>query len=96
MEQAAAHGAQLAVLPEGFLSAYELDAKETMAVAFDGPELSSLREKAASLDLVLCVGYLERSALGFHVSQAYLGSAIRLNYRKAHLTPCAPSRIWAL
>lgn len=83
----ASEGAELLVLPELFLSGYELADVEAVSVELDGPEIDTLRETARAAGTALVVGAAERvaggtanSALCFDRDGALAGV-----YRKTHL-----------
>jgi predicted amidohydrolase len=57
---AASPGSDLLVMPELFLSGYELDNVEELAVDLDGPEVGELRAAARDAGVAVVVGLAER------------------------------------
>ncbi len=87
---AAADGAQLLVLPELFLTGYNIgaDALRARAEAADGPAAAQAAAIAREAGLALLFGYPERGADGrLYNSALLLGPAGEklANYRKTHL-----------
>lgn len=77
----------LLVLPELYLSGYELSDVEPLAVELDGPELQRLRRSAGEARLALIVGLAERTAGGVANSAVCIdghGELVGV-YRKTHL-----------
>jgi predicted amidohydrolase len=79
--------AELLVLPELFLSGYELSEVESLAVEVDGPEVESLRRSAGEASLALIVGLAEHTAGGVANSAVCIDESGELAgiYRKTHL-----------
>jgi predicted amidohydrolase len=86
MEEAARQKVDLIIFPEGILSGYDLDIIAQSALEFDGVVLQDLAKKAEALNLIVSVGFLEKEAQNYYVSQAYLGQGVRLRHRKCHRT----------
>ncbi|MBU6418798.1 MAG: carbon-nitrogen hydrolase family protein [Proteobacteria bacterium] len=89
-EQAAkakAQGADVLLLPEMYLSGYNLTPQDAQrhAITLDG--LAPAQEIARSLNLALVFGYPEKRGGNIANSAALIGpdGALLLNYRKAHL-----------
>jgi predicted amidohydrolase len=76
----------LVVLPELFLSGYELGDAEPLAVELDGPELGELCDVARSAGTAVVVGAAERTASGVANSAICIDSAgeVAAVYRKTH------------
>jgi predicted amidohydrolase len=76
----------LVVLPELFLSGYELENVEPLAVELDGAELGELREAAGAARTAVVVGLAERVDGGVANSAVCVeaGGAIAGVYRKTH------------
>ncbi len=88
--QAAAQGAQLLVLPELFLTGYNIgaDALQAQAEPADGPSATQAAAIARQSGVALLYGYPERGADGhLYNSALLLGPAGEplANYRKTHL-----------
>lgn len=83
---AASAPSELVVLPELFLSGYELDDVEPLAVELDGPEIAQLRDAAAMAGLAVVVGAAERTAAGVANSAICIDAEGELAgvYRKTH------------
>ena len=79
-------GAKLVVFPEGILSAYDVANLETSALTLDSPVLQRIQDAAVAADVIASVGFLERSVIGYHVSNVHLGRDVFIPYRKCHLT----------
>lgn len=84
---AASARSDLLVLPELYLSGYELRDVDPLAVELDGPELGELREAARLAGTAVVVGAAERVAGAIANSALCVGAAGELAgvYRKAHL-----------
>jgi predicted amidohydrolase len=76
----------LLVLPELYLSGYELDDVEPLAVESDGPEVGELRDAARGAGTAVVVGAAERTAAGIANSALCVDGAGELLgvYRKTH------------
>jgi 5-aminopentanamidase len=90
VEEAAANGAHLVVLPELCSSGYVFrDAEEARALSepADGPTVTGWAEAAARLGVVVVGGFCELDAAGVLRNSAALvdPTGIRAVYRKAHL-----------
>ena len=77
----------LVVLPELFLSGYQLEDVEPLAIELDGPEVGALRAAARAASTAIVVGAAERVAAGVANSALCIDSAGELAgvYRKTHL-----------
>jgi predicted amidohydrolase len=84
---AASAATDLLVLPELFLSGYELADVEPLAVDLDGPEVAALRNAARAASTGLVTGLAERVAAGVANSAVCIDSRGELAgvYRKTHL-----------
>ncbi|HQT87665.1 MAG TPA: carbon-nitrogen hydrolase family protein [Acidiphilium sp.] len=86
---ARAQGADLLLLPEMFLSGYNLGAEICAALAITphDPLFDQLRSIASRHAIALCLGYPERVGAGVANSAALIDAAghLRLNHRKVHL-----------
>ena len=84
---AANTAADLLVLPELFLSGYQLADVEPLAIDLDGPEVAALRDAARAASTAVVVGAAERIAAGVANSALCIDSAGELAgvYRKTHL-----------
>jgi predicted amidohydrolase len=78
---------ELVVLPELFLSGYQLADVEPLAIDVDGPEVAALRTAAKSASRAVIVGAAERTAAGVANSAICIDSEGELAgvYRKTHL-----------
>ncbi|HET8560925.1 MAG TPA: nitrilase-related carbon-nitrogen hydrolase [Marmoricola sp.] len=90
IEQAAAHGADIVVLPELAATGYRFKNRaevEAVAENADGPSLTQWQALAARHDIVVVGGFVEAGENGdYHNSAALVdGSGVRAIYRKAHL-----------
>jgi predicted amidohydrolase len=89
IEQAAAGGADLIVFPECMLSGYAYDSREEAmphAVAIDDPLFADLAQAAASQNLHLTVGFIEKDGNRLFNASALIGPAgVVGHYRKIHL-----------
>jgi predicted amidohydrolase len=87
--RAAAGGATMLVLPELFLTGYNLGQARVRRLAepANGALIGSAREVARSHGIALVFGYPEQTAAGVANAAMLIGEngAILLNYRKAHL-----------
>lgn len=85
--EAKAHGADLLILPEMYLSGYNIGAAAALAQALPPSDLAPAQETAKALNIALVFGYPER--VGDNVSNAAVligpDGEILLNYRKTHL-----------
>jgi predicted amidohydrolase len=87
-EQAAADRAALLVLPELFLTGYNIGAAvAALAEPCNGPSAEAIAAIARRLGLCIAYGYPERTADGVYNSAAVIDRNGRLlaNYRKIHL-----------
>jgi predicted amidohydrolase len=77
----------LVVLPELFLSGYQLEDVEPLAIELDGPEVGALRAAARAASAALVVGAAERTTSGVANSALCIDRAGELAgvYRKTHL-----------
>jgi len=84
---AASAESDLVVLPELFLSGYQLHDVEPLAIELDGAEVGALREAARRAGTALIVGAAERIADGVANSAICIDAAGELAgvYRKTHL-----------
>ena len=85
-----AHGADVLVLPEMFLTGYNIGAEAVgaLAEAQDGPSAQAIAELAQSAGLAILYGYPERAEDGqvYNAVQLIDAQGTRLcNYRKTHL-----------
>jgi predicted amidohydrolase len=78
---------ELIVLPELFLSGYQLTDVEPLAVDIDGAEVGELREAARAAETAVIVGAVERVGDGVANSAVCIDRSGELAgaYRKAHL-----------
>ncbi|MGE4482063.1 carbon-nitrogen hydrolase family protein [Acidocella sp.] len=85
--KAKAQGANLLILPEMYLSGYNVGAEAALAQALPQSGLTAARETARALNIALVFGYPER--VGENVANAAVligpDGQILLNYRKSHL-----------
>ena len=87
-DAAAARGADLLLLPELFLSGYNIgDQMQRLAEPADGPSAAAAGAIAAKAQLAILYGYPERSAEAVYNSALMLDKTGRqiVNYRKTHL-----------
>jgi predicted amidohydrolase len=87
-EVLAAHSeAELVVLPELFLSGYQLADVEPLAIELDGPEVGQLRAAARAASTAVIVGFAETTAAGVGNSAICIDSTGGPTgvYRKTHL-----------
>src|SRR5215207_414424 len=84
---AASASAGLVVLPELFLSGYQLADLEPLAIDVDGPEIGELRDAACSASTGVLMGFAERVASGVANSAICIDAAGEVSgvYRKTHL-----------
>ena len=84
---AANAASDLVVLPELFLSGYQLADVEPLAIDLDGPELGELRDAARAASTGVVIGAAERIAAGVANSAICIDSTGELAgvYRKTHL-----------
>jgi predicted amidohydrolase len=84
---AANAASDLVVLPELFLSGYQLADVEPLAIDLDGPEVGALRDAARAASTAVVVGAAERIAAGVANSAICIDSAGEIAgvYRKTHL-----------
>jgi predicted amidohydrolase len=77
----------LVVLPELFLSGYQLTDVEPLGIDLDGPEVGSLRDAARQASTALVIGFAENTAAGVANSAICIDQAGELAgvYRKTHL-----------
>ncbi|MDE1906117.1 MAG: carbon-nitrogen hydrolase family protein [Rhodospirillales bacterium] len=85
--RAKAQGADVLLLPEMYLSGYNLTPQDAQRHAITQAGLAPAQEIARSLNLALVFGYPEKHGGGIANSAVLIGpdGAILLNYRKAHL-----------
>jgi predicted amidohydrolase len=78
---------ELLVVPELYLSGYQLSEVEPLAVELDGPEVDRLRNVAGDADLALIAGVAEKTAGGIANSALCIDRSGELAgvYRKTHL-----------
>lgn len=84
--RAAAERADVVIFPEGILTTYDVPNIAACAIPLDSPVLRRIQAAAAQAGVIVSVGFLERSSLGFHVSNVHLGRDVFLPCRKCHLT----------
>jgi predicted amidohydrolase len=84
---AASAASDLVVLPELFLSGYQLVDVEPLAIDLDGPEVGALRDAARADSTAIVVGAAEKVAAGVANSAICIASTGELAgvYRKTHL-----------
>ncbi len=84
---AKAQGADLLILPEMFLSGYNIGAEAAKAQAVTAEGLAPAREIAKTHNIALAFGYPEKVGEDVANSAALIGpdGEILLNYRKSHL-----------
>jgi predicted amidohydrolase len=77
----------LVVLPELFLSGYQLEEVEPLAIDLDGPEVRALGDAARTASTALVVGVAERTPAGVANTALCIDRAGELAgaYRKTHL-----------
>ncbi len=85
--EAAAMGADILVMPEMYLSGYNIGPENALRYAFGQDGLAPAREIAAAHRIALVFGYPERLSEQVANSAVLIGPAgdILLNYRKSHL-----------
>jgi predicted amidohydrolase len=86
--EAARQGAQLLVLPELFLSGYNIgEAVAPLAEPSDGPSARAMARFAAASGLAIVYGYPERTPQGVYNAAAAIdaGGQLVANYRKVRL-----------
>jgi predicted amidohydrolase len=78
---------ELLVVPELYLSGYQLSQVEPLAIELDGPEVDRLRQAAGQADLAVIVGLAENTAGGVANSAVCIDRSGELVgvYRKTHL-----------
>jgi predicted amidohydrolase len=78
---------ELLVVPELYLSGYQLSHVEPLAIELDGPEVDRLRRAAGQAELAVIVGLAEEAAGGVANSAVCIDSSGELMgvYRKTHL-----------
>ena len=83
----ASAASELVVLPELFLSGYQLADVEPLAIDVDGPEVAALRRAAKAASCAAIVGAAERTPAGVANSAICIDSMGELAgvYRKTHL-----------
>lgn len=84
--RAADAGAQLAIFPEAFLTAYDLGAISQTARPRDADEVQEIIRVAEDCGIVISFGLLERAVEGTYVTQMYVGRGLREYHRKCHRT----------
>jgi predicted amidohydrolase len=85
---AAGGGAELLLLPELFLTGYNIGSEiQDLAESQDGPSATAAAQIAATAGVALAYGYAERCAEGVYDSALVLDRSGRCiaNYRKTHL-----------
>ena len=85
---AARQGGDLLLLPELFLSGYNIGADvQRLAEPLDGPSAGAARDIAAEAGIAIAYGYPERAPEGVYNSAAIIDRSGRFiaNYRKTHL-----------
>ena len=89
IEEAGAKGADLVVMPECMLSGYAYDSREqgmSQAVALDDDVFSTIAEAAATHNLHVTLGFLEKDGEKLFNASALIGPKGMVgNYRKVHL-----------
>ena len=85
--RAKAQGADILLLPEMYLSGYNLTPQDAQRHAITQDGLATAQDIARSLSLALVFGYPEQVGGGIANSAVLIGpdGAVLLNYRKAHL-----------
>ncbi len=86
-QEARAQGAELLLLPEMFLSGYNIGPEQAKAQAVTAEGLAPAREIAKAHNLALAFGYPEKVGEEVANSAVLIGpnGGILLNYRKSHL-----------
>ncbi len=88
LEQAAAAGAQVAVLPELWNTGFDIAHLDQAAEELSGPSVSRLRQSAARLGLTVAGGSIIEKKQGLYYNTSVLldrNGSLAAKYRKAHL-----------
>ena len=92
LQQAQQQEVQLLVLPEMFLTGYNIgaDAARALALSLDKDELAPLKKLARHYQIALVVGFPERSQDAVFNSAAFIDGQgqVQACYRKTHLYGC--------
>ena len=87
MEEAKKEHASLVVFPECSLTGYDPENAMSYSLAMDDDLILMVEEKASSLDLAVCFGFMERMENNTkpHITQELYFRGDKLRYHKTHL-----------